>query len=487
MKQLWVGTSTSNPTAMSFSHRDQSTPENAWVQAGALDLPIIPDDAIAKHRSIIVLAAHPDDEALGAASLLARAGEWNCQVTILLFTAGENSHPYSRTHSPQQLGQSRLREFELALATLGGELSSRFLALPDGALPEFRDQIVDEIMREVARSGGPVTLVAPYSQDGHGDYEVVGAAALEAGRRSRTVVLEYPIWFWHWADPTDPRWRSWRFLPDPVCFDRQALFACYQSQIASLSDRPGDEAVLGTSHLKHFDRGGDTFAISDFRPRTATKADKSAFEERRHVYDAHTASAVFDGVHEARADPWAVWNSEYELAKRENLLGHLPSHSFDHILEIGCSIGTLSHDLADCSTKVTAIDASREALKKAKRLRLRASAKIDFVYATVPFDWPGGRFDCVVLSETGFYLTRSQLLHTMERIDESTPSRFVLVLCHWKGEISDWPLDADEVHDTCLRFWPRKELEFHTDAGSYRLDIVTVEKKTDPDSARGLG
>lgn len=463
-----------------FSHLDESTPEDAWVRAGALDLPHLATATFGTGGAVVVLAAHPDDEALGTQALLAHARGWDATVSVLLFTAGEGSHPHSPTHTRDQLKNRRLDEFDTALSALNTAVTSRVLDLPDGELSEHADRVLDEIMAEIAEVSGPVTIVSPYSADGHGDHEALGAAALEAGRRARSLVLEYPIWYWHWASPEDPRWRAWRFLPDPDGLDRQAVLDCYRSQILPLSDRAGDEAILGADQLKHHSRGGDTFAVTDFSDPDQTDSDTTRAGEESN--DATTASAVFDGVHTDSADPWSVRDSDYEIAKRNTLLSHLPQRHYSHILEIGCSIGALSHELAQRSQQVTAVDASREALRSAERLHPSDPTVLRYVHATVPFDWPEGRFDCVVLSETGFYLSRPQLLRTLERIDASTTRSFVFVLCHWRGEIRDWPLDAEEVHSLCLSFWPDPRVEFHTEA-EYRLDIITVTK---PDPAVGL-
>lgn len=458
---------------MTFSHLDHSTSEDLWVKAGVLDLPVVPDNTISTNGTIIVLAAHPDDEALGAPAMLARAEEWNCQLKVILFSAGEKSHPESPTYTCEQLKSIRLDEFDRALDTFDKPYSSRFVDLPDGQLPEYASQIRDVIQREIEVAGGPVTLVAPYSEDGHGDHEAVGTAALEIGRSRRVTVFEYPIWFWHWGNPTDPRWHFWRVLPDPQGLDRNALLACYPSQTKALSDRKGDEAILTAAHLEHFKRGQDTFVINDFRANNVTTAAarRTAVEPTN---DASTAAAVFDAVHREKRDPWSVWESDYEIAKRKDLVTHLPSTIYSHILEIGCSVGALTRELAAHSLKVTALDASCEALKTAKRLQGFA-AKTAFLHASVPYEWPEGRFDCVVLSETGYYLTPSQLERTLELIDASTPTQFVLALCHWKGDIDGWPLTADEVHDACLNYWPKLRTDFHF-SGEYRLDIVTVNK-----------
>lgn len=471
---------------MSFNHRDQTTPENAWVRAGVLNLPTLPTTLIPETGTLLVLAAHPDDEALGAASLLAHTRDKQCHVVVLLFTAGEKSHPRSPTHSPVRLAAIRLQEFATALTHLSPSAITRFFEFPDGSLPRFRERIVAETIAAVSAANGPVTVVAPYSGDGHGDHEVVGAAALDVGLRCHVSVLEYPIWYWHWASTDDRQWSTWAFLPDPPGLNRQALLSSYPSQTMSLSNRPGDEAILTPEHLEHFTRGGDTFRVTTSKdatpPSVVHQRPTSRGDTDSAPHDAHSASRIFDEVHHERTDPWNVHDSDYELAKRAELLRHLPRIPFAHTLEIGCSIGVLSRELARRSKQVTALDASREALKIATALH--RGTGVEFVHATVPFQWPAGHFDCVVLSETGFYLSQPQLHQTLQRIDESTPSQFVLVLCHWTGEIHDWPLNADEVHERCLSFWPGCRLEFHT-FGQYRLYIATVTKASAPLTKRG--
>lgn len=468
---------------MGFDHRGPGTPEASWTEAGVQGLPAIGVEAMPTEATFIILAAHPDDEALGAAGLLARLRQSAHRVVVLLFTAGEQSHPTSPTHSTKELREIRLREFNTALDLFDHErLSRRFVGLPDGQLSAFSQRIVHEIGVEVNQHQGHVVLVSPYGRDGHGDHEAIGAAALQLGRAHQTMVLEYPIWYWHWADPADKAWRRWSFLPDPANLDRQAVFDCYPSQVSALSDQPGDEPIVSPAHLEHFRRGGDTFAVSDFSGHADSHFCGGHGSET--LRDASAASAVFDEVHVRRCDPWQVWSSEYEIAKRRNLLSHLPAVPYAHILEIGCSVGALTHDLAGVGAHVTAVDASSQALRIARSRRSLTATGIDFVHATIPFEWPQGTFDCVVLSETGFYLSRPQLLDTLSNIGGSTPARFVLVLCHWKGEIIDWPLDADEVHRICLGAWPHHRVE-HQYEGDYRLDIITVDKDFYPATSEG--
>lgn len=470
---------------MTFSHLEAGTAEDEWRWAGVQGLPELRLETPTEAH-VVVLLAHPDDEALGCPALLARLGAAGHSVRVLLFTAGEHSHPHSSTHSPERLRTIRLAEFDSALTALGGEVTYEFLDLGDGALPHRGEEILAEVEAATADLPGPLTLVAPYSGDGHGDHEALGAAALKVGRRRQATVVEFPIWYWHWATPEDRAWRTWEFLPDPAGFDREALWALYRSQTAPLSERAGDEAILPPSLLDHFRRGGDTVAVTRFgdaaaeRPAAETGGAADGHEHTAAelaagttAHDARTAEAVFDRVHSQRPDPWNVRTSDYEIAKRRALIAALPPGPYAHILEIGCSIGELSRALATVGDRVTAIDASSEALALARGRH--GGTGIDFVHGTIPGMWPEGRFDCVVLSETGYYLSPEQLEETLDRIEASIRDEFVLVLCHWTGAIEDWPLDAEAVHAACLARWP-DALRLHHSEGDYRLDVLRVSR-----------
>ncbi|WP_249356669.1 bifunctional PIG-L family deacetylase/class I SAM-dependent methyltransferase [Brevibacterium sp. 2SA] len=454
-----------------FTHLETGTSEDAWIRAGVRDLPRLQECG----GSVVVLLAHPDDEAIGCAALLRRLGETDAHVTVLLFTAGENSHPGSPTHTPDDLRTIRLDEFDAALSELNPTAASTLFDLGDGALAAHQETILAEVMTATADLPGPLTIVAPHHADGHSDHDAVGEVAREVGRLRAATVLEFPIWYWHWADPDDAAWRSWRFLPDPDGLDREALWAHYPSQMEDLSDAPGDEAILPPDVLAHFARGGDTFAVTRFAGEEQEPPEAAEAVAEAVANDARTAEAVFDRVHTERVDPWELRSSDYEIAKRAALLRALPGSRYSHILEIGSSTGALSRELADRADHVTAIDASARALATARGLYPDV-ANLDFTRMTIPDDWPAGRFDCVVLAETGYYLSREQLRRTLKRIEASTTADFTLVLCHWRGEITDWPLDAESVHEMCLAYWPDASLVHHS-AAEYRLDVLTITAK----------
>lgn len=454
---------------MTFSHLQRSTLESAWVEAGVRNLPRL-SAASSAHGTVVVLLAHPDDEALGCPGLLRYLDRAAASVAVVLFTAGEKSHPDSSTHTPEQLAAVRLAEFETALTGLNSGAVTTVLHYGDGELHQNANRILAEVDAMAEGLPTPLTIVAPYGDDGHSDHETLGNVAREVGRRRRAAVLEFPIWYWHWAAPDDRAWRSWEFLPDPEGLDREALWEGYPSQTQPLSDLPGDEALLQPEVLAHFSRGGDTFAVTRFDTEPGS------------TNDASTAEEVFDQVHVARTDPWNLRSSKYEIAKRAALVQALPKREYAHILEIGCSIGALSAELAQRGNRTTAVDVSEQALATARTLYPRVPG-LQFERVTIPYEWPSGIFDCVVLAETGYYLTPGQLLHTLIRIEASTTPDFTLVLCHWTGAIDDWPLDADQVHEACREFWPDASLVHHRSA-EYRLDVLVNRAEPSPSSSR---
>ena len=80
-------------------------------------------------------------------------------------------------------------------------------------------------------------IAATWRGDGHPDHEAVGRAAAMAAQRCDAVLLEYPLWMWHWATPGDNAvpWDRLRVLPTaPHALDRKtAAVRCYRTQVES--------------------------------------------------------------------------------------------------------------------------------------------------------------------------------------------------------------------------------------------------------------
>jgi LmbE family N-acetylglucosaminyl deacetylase len=219
--------------------------------------PLLPPDP----ASPLVVAPHPDDEILGAAGLLARAARTGAPAEVVAVTDGEASHPDSVVVTRERLAAIRRRETDEALRRLGaaGRPVHR-LGHPDGA--------VDEDALTVALAGllhPGRRCVATWRHDGHPDHEAVGRAAARACAATGAVLIEYPVWTWHWAEPADPRvpWAAARALvltPDERERKRAAI-AAFVSQIAPLGPAPADAAILPSHVLARFDRPVEVFFV----------------------------------------------------------------------------------------------------------------------------------------------------------------------------------------------------------------------------------
>lgn len=421
---------------VAFSHTDTGTSESEWATSGVAALPELPlDQTELAATAFVVLAAHPDDESLGAGGFLAKLHGAGAAVQILLCTAGEASHPDSQTTTPEQLAAVRLTEFDTAVSGLAPRATWRFLEIPDGQLAGHTEVIAQAVREAVAsfdHAAENVVLVAPYRADGHTDHDVLGTVAADVAITDGHGLLEYPIWYWLWSGPDDATWESWVRVPlnNHEQQAKSIAMRAHASQTEPLSSELGDETLLSGTFLEHFQRPWETFAWHPAKAGTNTAAD---------------AERIFDEVHSKAEDPWSYTTSWYERRKRALTLAALPEESYESGLEIGCSIGILSEELAKRCGQFLAVDASSAALSHAaKRLLPYYAAQTQ--HLTMPSEWPEGTFDLVALSETGYYLSPEELTELLAKIEASTRPGGTLLLCHWRHPISGWELDAEAVH-----------------------------------------
>ncbi|MCU1435566.1 MAG: SAM-dependent methyltransferase [Pseudarthrobacter sp.] len=458
---------------VSFSHTDPGTDEEDWAASGLAalaELPLAPQELGAMR--FVVLAAHPDDETLGAGGLLAMLHSLGADVEVLLCTAGEGSHPDSATMTPGQLAAVRLDEFAAAMDVLGLAGRWRYLGLPDSGLADRKPDLTARLLEAIQQyPGNPqeLAIVAPYRADGHADHDALGAAAADVAREGGHALLEYPIWYWLWASPQDPVWQSWARLP--LSLEQQAAktaaMAAHTSQVRPLSGLAGDETLLSPGFLEHFQRSFETFA---WTPPGAVAAGPGLLAMPHTSGD---AQRIFDAVHSESADPWDYTTSWYERRKRSLTLAALPRENYESGLEIGCSIGTLTAELAGRCGSLLAVDASSTALGRAAE-RLAPFPHVSTRQLTLPAEWPHGRYDLVVVSEVGYYLAPSEFDQLLERIRASMLAGGTLLLCHWRHPVSGWELDGDSVHALT-----RNRLRWRT-AGLYQERDFVLEALVAP-------
>lgn len=180
-------------------------------------------------------------------------------------------------------------------------------------------------------------------------------------------------------------------------------------------------------------------------------------------------AGYFERLYRDAPDPWAFETSAYEAAKYAATLGALPRPRYRRAFEVGCAGGVLTRALAKRCDALVAADVAEGALAQA-RARCAACAGVEIVRQTVPGDWPEGTFDLILVSEVGYYLSSPDLARLQDRCAEATEPNGHLVLVHWTGE-TDYPLTADEVHDSFLddaRWFLHRACRHAT----YRLDVL---------------
>lgn len=165
--------------------------------------------------------------------------------------------------------------------------------------------------------------------------------------------------------------------------------------------------------------------------------------------DRSLAPDYFDRVYAAKADPWDFETSVYEADKYTETLAALPRPRYRRALEIGCSIGVLTEQLAERCERLLAVDVSEVALDIARR-RCAGLPQVEFARMQIPAAYPDGLFDLVLLSEVGYYWSAADLKRAHDAIVASLEPGGELLLVHWTPPVHDYPLTGDDVHDAFL-------------------------------------
>ena len=150
-------------------------------------------------------------------------------------------------------------------------------------------------------------------------------------------------------------------------------------------------------------------------------------------------------LHRDSAEPWGADTRWYEERKRALLLAMLPDRELGRVLELGCSTGVTSEALAARSRELVAIDSSESAVAAASA-RLAGLPGVDVQQGSIPDHWPPGRFDAVVLSEVGYFLSPGALERTVAAVRSCLADDGVVLLCHWRHPVEGWVLDGSDVH-----------------------------------------
>ncbi len=180
------------------------TTEVEWLGCERLrHLPALTPTELVPHGArAVVVAPHPDDEILAVGGLLSRLVRVGTPITIVAVTDGTASHAGSTEWPVDRLARERPRESRLGLARVGIEAEPVRLGLPDGGLADLRNVLAERLAPMLTADD---VVFTTWRGDGHPDHEAAGEACAMAALRAGARLVEFPVWAWHWARPSDAR------------------------------------------------------------------------------------------------------------------------------------------------------------------------------------------------------------------------------------------------------------------------------------------
>ncbi|ALW83871.1 methyltransferase [Hymenobacter sedentarius] len=158
----------------------------------------------------------------------------------------------------------------------------------------------------------------------------------------------------------------------------------------------------------------------------------------------------FDHVYRANRDPWNYESSPYERDKYAATLAALPHPNYAEALEIGCSLGVLTAQLAARTGHLLAVDVNEAALAQARQ-RCAGLPHVDLELMQVPDQFPGQQFDLILVSEVGYFWSPADLARAADKVVAGLRPAGQLLLVHWTPAVHDYPLTGDDVHEFFLQ------------------------------------
>lgn len=193
----------------------------------------------------LIIAPHPDDDAIAAAGLIQRAIDSGASVRVVFVTDGENNPwPQRWTHRKWFIndadraawGAMRRREALDALHRLGvGDECATFLAFPDqhiATMARRGDTHLLDALRAIIDNFHPTLIVSPSTHDLHADHRAIAYFAHVAAGDT-TAITTYII---H-GDAPDPRLVVRVDLTEREVRRKRASIECHQSQLLLSRER----------------------------------------------------------------------------------------------------------------------------------------------------------------------------------------------------------------------------------------------------------
>ncbi|MBC7923585.1 MAG: methyltransferase domain-containing protein [Ferruginibacter sp.] len=177
----------------------------------------------------------------------------------------------------------------------------------------------------------------------------------------------------------------------------------------------------------------------------------------------------FERLYTENPDPWGFETRAYEREKYATTLAALPRTTYHNALEIGCSIGVLTEQLAGRCGALRAVDVSETALQRARQ-RCARLPHVRLERRQLPGEFPTEQYDLILVSEVGYYWSAADLVRARQAITDGLRPGGHLLLVHWTPYVADYPLTGDAVHEAFLAVPDQLRHQFGQRHATYRLD-----------------
>jgi LmbE family N-acetylglucosaminyl deacetylase len=201
-------------------------------------------------EAVLILAPHPDDEAIGCGGMICLHRRRDDPVRVVFLTSGERGLAGLPEESARAVREA---EAEAAREVLGVERLD-FLRLPDLGLSDALDRAAQRL-RPVLEAWPPDLIYLPHPEESHPDHAaalpIVRAALTGFTRRPASPELRgYEVW----SPMTHPGW-----VEDITEVLRQKVRAirCHRSQ---LSPSRYDRAIRGLNQYRGVMAAGSRYA-----------------------------------------------------------------------------------------------------------------------------------------------------------------------------------------------------------------------------------
>jgi LmbE family N-acetylglucosaminyl deacetylase len=196
----------------------------------------------------LVVAPHPDDEAIGCGGIVAQNAAEGSRISVAFLSSGECGIP---SKAAPDAVRERERE-AVAAAEILGVAELHFLRAPDGQI-EAQCEKTARTLADVLRDDPPDLIRIPHPLDGHADHHAawpVVQNALRIAGIPTPQILAYEVW----TPMTTPDYTE---DISSVMERKLAAIRCYASQLQQL---PYDRGIAGLNAYRGAFLGGSLYA-----------------------------------------------------------------------------------------------------------------------------------------------------------------------------------------------------------------------------------